>query len=100
MGRLEIIKEGITNQGYDIQIENWSKVYDFYNYGSTLAIYKPSKISLEGQFTPKENEISRFSFNFQSQEQTEEAYNNLIEGKTEPKEYKKYLANRKYKDCI
>jgi len=69
-------------------------------YGSTLAAYTKSKMSHKGAFAPKGNEVYRFEFDFNSNEEAEEAFNNLIEGKSLLSEYKQYISRPEYTDCI
>jgi len=97
---MKILKKGITKENYNIQVEDWNENYNFISYGSTLAAYKKSKVSIKGSFTPKENQIYRFQFNFNSMQETEKAYNNLMKGNKSITEYTNNLDIQEYYNCI
>lgn len=97
---MKVLEKGIMPDGTVIQIEEWNEDYKFLSYGSTLATYPKSKISLEGQFSPKANERYRFELKFDSYKETKEAFQNLIEGKIVLSDFKDKLYDRRYVDCI
>lgn len=97
---MKILQTGKTKQGYNIQVEEWSENYSFMEYGATLAIYKPSKVSLKGQFTPKENQNARFQFNFKDHQEAKKAFNDLLEGKKDIKDFIDNIKDPRLKDCI
>lgn len=97
---MKILQKGKMQNGTDIQIEEWHENYNFIPYGSTLASYPLSKISLQGQFAPKANERYRFAFSFQSEEEAKQAFDNLLTGKNKLSDYKENISDLRYKDCI
>ena len=99
---MKILQKGTMPNGTHIQIEEWNENYNFMPYGSTLASYPKSKMSHEGAFSPKGNQIYRFEFSFESDEETIIVFNDLLEGITELVDIKENLSgnSRKYADCI
>lgn len=97
---MKVLLKGKMQDGTDIQIEEWNENYKFIPYGSTLASYPISKISLQGQFSPKANEKYRIGFNFKSEEETKQAFDNLLTGKNNLADYKENITDLRYKDCI
>jgi len=97
---MKILLKGKMKNGTEIQIEEWHENYSFMPYGSTLASYPLSKISIQGQFAPKANERCRIAFSFESEEETKQAFDNLINGKNNLADYKENITDLRYKDCI
>lgn len=97
---MKILQTGILPNGTHIQIEEWNENYSFKPYGSTIASYPKSKISHEGNFAPKGNEIYRFEFDFESHEETKRAFNELVTGQKTLVDFKDKLYNKRYADCI
>lgn len=97
---MKVLQTGIIQNGTHIQIEEWNENYSFISYGSTIASYPKSKASHEGTYAPKGNEIYRFSFDFKSNDETKEAFNNLLSGIKNISDYKENLSDKKYLDCI
>jgi len=97
---MKVLETGVMPNGTQIQIEEWHENYSFMPYGSTIASYPKSKMSHEGAFAPKGNEMYRFSFNFTSYEETKKVFEQLVTGKKELSELKQFIYNPKYADCI
>lgn len=97
---MKVLNRGIIKDGTKIQIEDWSEDYSFYNYGCTLASYPESKRSYKGQFAPKEGQIYRFDFKFNSFEETQKAYNELLEDAKILSDFKENLSRKEYSNCI
>lgn len=98
---MKIIKKGITSNGTHIQIEDWEEDYNFYNYADTLASYPKSKETHRGKYAPKAGVRYRFSFQFKNSAEAEKAYNDLLEGKKELKDFKHLMSSKvEYRDCI
>ena len=70
---MKVLKKGAMSDGTKIQIEEWSEDYSFMPYGRTIGVYAKSKMSHEGSFTPKGNEIYRFEFDFNSNKENVKA---------------------------
>jgi len=97
---MKVLEKGIMPDGTNIQIEEWHENYSFMPYGSTLASYPKSKVSHEGAFAPKGNEKYRFSFNFKSYDEAQQAFINLTNGIKTLSDFKSNIYNPKYADCI
>lgn len=97
---MEVIKNATMSNGTNIQIEDWHSNYDFMPEASTLAAYTKSKASHNGSFSPKANEDYRFQFDFKSCEDAMQAFDNLLNGKKELKDYIPYMYKREYQDCL
>ena len=97
---MKVLKTGTMPDGTHIQIEEWNENYNFMPYGSTLASYPKSKVSHEGSFSPKGNEIYRFEFDFNSNNEAEIAFNDLLNGIKNLSDFKTHLSKQKYADCI
>jgi hypothetical protein len=97
---MQVIQRGLLKDNTKMQIEDWSKDYSFYNYGCTLATYPKSKANQKGQFAPKSGEVYRFDFQFNSFEETEKAFKELIDNKKILGDFKDKLRDKKYLDCI
>lgn len=47
---MKILKKGVTPDGIEIQIEDWSEDYSFFTYGSYLAAYPKKYIRIRSWF--------------------------------------------------
>ncbi len=83
-----------------IQIEDWHKSHSFIPCGGILAAYPKSKVSHKGAFSPKGNEIYRFSFSFSSKEEAKKAFDILLAGSKALSDFKANLIRPEYADCI
>lgn len=97
---MKVLKKGAMSDGTKIQIEEWSEDYSFMPYGRTIGVYAKSKMSHEGSFTPKGNEIYRFEFDFNSNKEAEQVFNSLLNGNSVLADYKSKLTRKEYVDCI
>lgn len=97
---MQILNKGTMPNGTQIRIENWNENYDFIPYASTLGAYQKSKVSHDGPFAPRGNELYRFQFDFKSEEECKEAFNSLINGDKELSDYRDKMYDKKYMDCV
>ncbi|KQY90980.1 hypothetical protein ASD24_24605 [Paenibacillus sp. Root52] len=98
---MKVIKTGTLEDGTDIQIEDWSEDYSFYNYADMLASYPISKMTHSGSYAPKGGERYRFSFRFKDAEEADVAFKELIEGKKVLSDFRDYFNGKpEYKNCI
>ena len=97
---MKVLQTGIMPDGTAIQIEEWNESYSFMPYGSTITSYPKSKVSHEGNYAPKGNQVYRFQFNFKSDEETKNAFNELLAGTKQLADYKANLYYPQYADCI
>ena len=86
--------------GTKIQIEDWSKDYNFMPKANTLAAYPKSKVSLDGQFAPKLNKPFRVSFNFDSESEAKQAFYELEAGTKRLINFKENINNPRKIQCI
>jgi alpha-galactosidase/6-phospho-beta-glucosidase family protein len=97
---MKVLDKRIIKDGTKIQIEDWSEDYSFYKYGYTLASYPESKRTHKGQFAPKEGKIYRFDFKFNSFQEVQQAFNELLEGIKTLADFKENLSRKEYQNCI
>lgn len=97
---MKVLKTDIMPDGTQIQVEEWNENYSFMPYGSTIASYPKSKMSHEGCFAPKGNEIYRFSFNFNSSEEADQIFFELVKGQKVLADLRQYMYDPKYADCL
>ena len=97
---MKVLQTGIMPNGTQIQIEEWNENYSFMPYGSTIASYPKSKVSHEGTYSPKGNQVYRFDFDFKSNEETKEAFTSLVNGSKQLADFKTNLNRKEYVDCI
>lgn len=106
---MKVIKRGvmpdktITHEATNIQIEDWSEDYSFYNFCETVAAYPVAKDSIRderGSYYPEAHRKFRLEINFETSEKAEEAFNNLISGKSQLKDYAKYFRHPIYVNCL
>lgn len=95
-----ILKKGLLEDNTRIQIEDWSDDLSFRKYGSTLAVYPKSKVTLNGQFAPKYNKSFRCDFEFNSHDEALKAFQELINNVKNLKDFELYLNDPKLKVCI
>lgn len=77
---LDILKVDYMKDGTKIQVEDWSNDYDFMPVNGTLAAYPVSKANGEGQFAPRVGKTFRMSFNFDSEIDTKQSFDELLNG--------------------
>ena len=97
---MEVLEVSSMPCGTKLQIEDWSNDYDFLPRGSTLAAYPLSKVDLDGQFAPKRNKEFRVSFNFDSELEAKQAFNDLSAGSKQLVDFKGCINNPKKIECI
>ena len=97
---MKVLEKGTMPNGTAIQIEEWHEDYNFMPYGRTIASYPKSKVSHEGAFSPKGNQIFRCEFDFTSHKEAKEIYNNLLNGIIQLSDLKANIYNPKYADCL
>lgn len=95
-----ILSKGTTPNGTHIQIENWNSDYSFMPYGGLLAVYPKSKVSLDGQFSPKRNRRFRLELSFNTHKEAEKAFKQLLDGDKVITDFKENIRDERYKDCI
>ena len=97
---MKVLKKDNMQDGTNIQIEDWQENYNFMPYGNTLAAYARSKASHRGNWSPNANEVYRFDFTFNSEQETRKVFNELLQGDKMLSDFKQYLRNKEYADCI
>ncbi len=94
---MEILMKEKTEK-FDIQLEDWSKDYSCFNYGSTIGLYQPAKEDVG--YCIKRNKITRFDFNFKNNEEALKAYNDLLLGNKKPIDFIDNLHDPRYKIAL
>ena len=97
---MKILQKGRMQNGTLIQIEDWSENYKFMGYAATIGAYPTAKHSSEKTLGPQKGAIIRIDLNFENQEDAEEAYTSLIEGKTNLLDYFKFMHDKSFKEFI
>lgn len=98
---MKVLEKGVMPDGTEIQIEEWNENYVFMPYGSTIGSYPISKKShMDRPFGPRDGKEYRFSFNFQSYEETKEIFNDLLSGNKALSELKGYMNDPRYSNCL
>ena len=94
---MEVIERGTTKGGIYMFIEDRSKEYSFKarHKNSTVAIFPDSKVTMLGTGTPNKGDSCRFSFDFENEEEAKKAFDDLVSGKTQPKDYIDKMHNPK-----
>ena len=92
-----IIEKATTPDGSVIQIEDWHKNYKFIPPRSSIGAYAKSKKTKPGAFSPNKNEMYRFGISFDSADEAQAAFDELIDG---TKTLKDYASRCKYGDCL
>lgn len=95
-----ILQKGRMPDGTAIQIEDWSKSYSFYEYGSTIGAYPVSKMGYDGQFSPRKGRTWRMQYDFQNEAEARKIFSELIEGTKTLKDIENNLYDKRYKDCV
>ncbi|MFT8556588.1 hypothetical protein [Liquorilactobacillus hordei] len=85
--------------GTKIQVEDWSKDYNFLNKNDMLVVYPIAKISGDNQFSPRQGETFRLELEFDDEKQVMTAYNELMNGNKQIADYKEH-GIRYYRDFI
>jgi hypothetical protein len=97
---MKVLEKGIMTNGTKIQIEEWNENYSFISYGNTLAIFTVSQTSHNGSYSPKRNQNYRFDFRFNNNDESKQAFNELLKGTKQLIDFKENLLDKEYADCI
>lgn len=90
---MKVLKRDIMPDGTKIQIDDWSKDYpNVYAYASTVGAYPVAKEDSEYGWI-KRNQTFRLDLNFDNQEQAEQAFSYLLDGKKKLIDYQNYFHN-------
>lgn len=65
-----------------------------------IASYPISKLTAGGVYGPRGGERYRFEFNFTDAEEAMTAFDNLIAGRNELRDFKDKIDSPKYADCV
>ena len=98
---MKVIKRGVMPDGTDVQIEDWSGSYPgVHKYADVVAAYPVSQCNLDGAFAPKAGEKFRCGLHFWDTEKAAEAFNALLSGTAELKDYAANMERLDYAPCI
>lgn len=95
-----IVKKGFMPNNTPIRIEDWSENYSFYRPASTLTAYPTAESNLPGTWSPKMGNSFRLEMQFDSRKDAEQAFDDLISGKTVLTDYAAYMRHPEYAKCI
>lgn len=95
---MKVIRRNKMPNGTDIQQEDWSEDYSFYSKNSTIAVYPIAIITNESGLIGRGDRF-RLTLDFDTEEQANECYENLISGKAKINDYKEN-GNKKYFDLL
>ncbi|MBU8576470.1 hypothetical protein ACQKEX_15125 [Bacillus pumilus] len=97
---MKILEKGLTYDGTNLQVEDWSEDYSFHSYGDTLGVYPRAKVSLSGEFSPKEGRTFRLALDFNDNVEAVKAFHSLRDGKTKLIDYVENIRDKKLIACI
>lgn len=97
---MNILEKGLTHAGDKMQIECWIEDYSFHTYGDTLGVYPRAKVSLSGEFSPKEGRTFRLDLRFNDNAEAVKAFHSLRDGKTKLIDYVENIRDKKLIACI
>lgn len=95
---MKVIRRDKMPNGTDIQQEDWSMDYDCFSPKSTIAVY-PVAIMTNGSGLIGRGDRFRLTLDFDTEEQANKCYENLISGKAKINDYKEN-GNKKYFDLL
>lgn len=95
-----ILDKAELQDGTKIQIEDWHPCYDFEPTCGTLAAYPIAKESADGFCEPQRGKTFRLELQFKSEEQTRQAYADIINGKKSLKDFRANTYKPEYLDLI
>ena len=84
---MKIVKRNKIFNNIDIQQEDWSEDYSCYSKNSTIAVYPVAIITNESGLIGRGDRF-RLTLDFDTEEQANECYENLISGKAKINDYK------------
>lgn len=101
---MEVIREGIMPDGEDIIIEDWSKTYNWKSQNSTVTCFPRSKVGIPAlwcEFYPKQNESFRVQFDFDTEEEATQCFDDIVSSKKRPFDFvEKYVGTLNKEDII
>lgn len=106
---MKIVKKGVfpdsrykRHGGMRLQIEDWSEDYSFYKPADMLAAYPIAKSSLPNKWGayPEAHRCFRLEMQFDSKEAAEQAFGDILSGKTVLTDYAAYMRHPEYAECL
>lgn len=106
---MKIVKKGVLpdpryrhNGGMRMQIEDWSEDYSFHKPADMLAAYPIAKSSLVREWNsyPEAHRSFRLEMQFDSKEAAEQAFDDILSGKTTLLDYTEYMRHPEYAECL
>ena len=95
---MKVIRRNKTFSNIDIQQEDWSEDYSCYSKNSTIAVYPVAIMTNESGLIGRGDRF-RLTLDFDTEEQANECYENLISGKANINDYKEN-GDKKYFDLL
>lgn len=107
---MKIVKKGVLpdpryrhNGGMRMQIEDWSEDYSFHKPADLLAAYpiaKTGRPAIWAGCYPMAHRCFRLEMKFDSKESAEQAFDDILSGKTTILDYTKYMTHPEYAECL
>lgn len=95
---MNTIKEGTLQDGTNIYLEDWQSQKYWYKF--VVSAYPIAKLCGSGYFSPKNGEHIRIAFNFETEEQAEKVFTEILKGNKSLKDFNEYAENKKYLELI
>lgn len=97
---MQVIKRAVMPDGTKIQIEDWHDNYSFIARRGTVAAYPVSKATIPGSFEPSAGVKFRVSFDFDHESDAEQAFNKLVSGEAQLRDFIERMNNPKHAPCL
>ena len=97
---MQVIKKAKMADGTEIQIEDWNGNYSFIAKCGTLAAYPVSKVTIPGTYEPTAGVKFRVSFDFPCAADAEQAFEKLVSGEAQLKDFSDHINIPKHAPCL
>lgn len=99
---MKVIRKGIMPDGTKVQIEDWSEDYSFHSPADTVAAYPKAKCTIYNKHWdyPKVNNTFRADFTFEGKKDAERAFEDLISGNANLKDFIENMRDSELAECL
>ena len=107
---MKIVKKGVLpdprykrHGGMCLQIEDWSEDYSFHKPADLLAAYPlatQSRPAIWTSYYPEAHRCFRLEMRFDGKDDAEQAFDDILSGKTTLLDYTKYMRHPEYAECL
>lgn len=95
---MKTIKQETLQDGTNIYLEDWKSQKYWFKF--VVSAYPIAKLCGNGSFAPRNGERIRIAFNFETEEQAEKTFNEILNGNKSLKDFEEYAENKKYLELI